>query len=241
MENWQNLNRADIGKTLVLRRIMQNSQDLSSVKRGNHDQQRTLTSIQHLFTLNHEHVITSPCFRALTGMGGRFSTDKKTSEPRKLAEVSILIALGVVLSFFPGPIPIGPTYVFPFQSMINVIAGILLGPWYAAGAALGIGIIRIFFHTGTVFSLPGGIPGAILVGLTYRYTKSYLSAFAEIPGTVIFGALLSAFIVAPVFDISATLWFFIIAFVPPAVLGSSIGYIMMIALKRRGIVRRISH
>ena len=174
-------------------------------------------------------------------MGGRFSTDKKTSEPRKLAEVSILIALGVVLSFFPGPIPIGPTYVFPFQSMINVIAGILVGPWYAAGAALGIGIIRIFFHTGSVFSLPGGIPGAILVGLTYRYTKSYLSAFAEIPGTAIFGASLSAFIVAPVFGINATLWFFIIAFVPPAVLGSSIGYIMMIALKRRGIVRRISH
>jgi len=174
-------------------------------------------------------------------MGGRLVPGKGRGGPRKLAEVSILIALGVILSFFPGPIPVGPTYVFPFQSMINVIAGILLGPWYAAGAALGIGVIRIFFHTGTFFSLPGGIPGAIFVGLTYRYTKSYLSAFAEIPGTALLGAFLSAYLVAPVFGVSATLWFFILAFIPPAVLGSSIGYIVMIALRRRGVVRRISY
>ena len=144
-----------------------------------------------------------------------------------------------MFSFFPGPIPVGPTLVFPFQSMINVIAGILLGPWYAAFVALAVGLIRMSLHTGTVFSLPGGIPGAILVGLTYKLTKSYLSAFAEIPGTALVGAFFSAFLVAPIIGRSATLLFFVYAFTPPAVLGSIIGYVIMIALKKRGIVDRI--
>jgi energy coupling factor transporter S component ThiW len=157
----------------------------------------------------------------------------------KLAVLSILTALGVVFSFYPGPVPVGPTFVFPFQSMINVIAGILLGPWYAAAVALAVGTIRMSAHTGTVFSLPGGIPGAMLVGLTYKATKSYLSAFAEIPGTALVGAFLSAFLVAPIIGSSATLGFFVLAFTPPAVLGSVIGYIIMIALRKRGIIARV--
>ena len=152
---------------------------------------------------------------------------------------AILTASGVIFSFWPGPIPVGPTLVFPFQSMINVIAGILLGPWYAAAIATGVALIRMASHTGTIFSLPGGIPGAILVGLTYRLTKSYLSAFAEIPGTAIVGAFLSAFLIAPVIGMSATLVFFVFAFTPPAVLGSVIGFIVMTALKRRGVIGRI--
>ncbi|HXZ89945.1 MAG TPA: energy coupling factor transporter S component ThiW [Candidatus Dormibacteraeota bacterium] len=162
-----------------------------------------------------------------------------TLKATKLATVSILTALGVGFSFFPGPIPVGPTLVFPFQSMINVIAGILVGPWYAGAVALAVGVIRIFLHTGTVFSLPGGIPGAILVGVTYRLTKSYLSAFAEIPGTALVGAFLSAFLIAPMIGSNATLLFFVAAFTPPAVLGSVIGYIVMIALRKRGTIARI--
>lgn len=158
----------------------------------------------------------------------------------KIAVVGILTALGVEFSFFPGPIPVGPTLVFPFQSMINVIAGILVGPWYAAFVALAVGVIRMSLHTGTVFSLPGGIPGALLVGLTYRRTKSYLSAFAEIPGTALIGAFLSAVLVAPVMGIGGTLSLFVAAFTPPAVLGSAIGYVIMVALKKRGVLARVS-
>jgi energy coupling factor transporter S component ThiW len=158
----------------------------------------------------------------------------------KLAVTSILTALGVIFSFYPGPVPVGPTLVFPFQSMINVIAGILLGPWYAGVVALIVGIIRTSIHTGTIFSLPGGIPGAILVGITYKVTKSYLSAFAEIPGTALVGAFLSAFLVAPIIGSNATFGFFILAFTPPSVLGSVAGYIIMIALRKRGIIARVS-
>jgi energy coupling factor transporter S component ThiW len=164
---------------------------------------------------------------------------KRNLQTLKLAVMSILIALGVIFSFYPGPIPVGPTLVFPFQSMINVIAGILLGPWYAGAVALFVGLIRMSIHTGTIFSLPGGIPGAILVGLTYKATRSYFSAFAEIPGTALLGAFLSAFLVAPIIARNATFEFFILAFSPPSVLGSIAGYIIMIALKKRGIIDRI--
>ncbi len=157
----------------------------------------------------------------------------------KLSLTAILIAQGVGLSFYPGPIPLGPTLVFPFQSMINTIAGILLGPLYAALVALLVGVTRMSLHTGTVYSLPGGIPGALLVGYAYRLTKSYFSAFAEIPGTALVGALLSAFLVAPVTGSKATALFFIVAFTPPAVIGSVIGYAIMLALRRRGVVAKL--
>jgi energy coupling factor transporter S component ThiW len=157
----------------------------------------------------------------------------------KITTSSVLTAFGVIFSFWPGPIPLGPTLVFPFQSIINVIAGILLGPWYAAAVATCVGLIRIGLHTGTIFSLPGGIPGAILVGVTYRLTKSNLSAFAEILGTAVVGAFLSAFLVTPVIGKTATLLFFIIVFTPPAVLGSVIGFIVITALNRRGVIGRI--
>ncbi len=156
-----------------------------------------------------------------------------------IAVSSILTALGVVFSFYPGPVPIGPTKVFPFQSMINVVSGILLGPLVAPGVALAVGVIRIMLGTGTWFALPGGIPGAILVGLTYKLTKSYLSAFAEIPGTALIGAFLSAFLVAPLEGKSLTFYFFVAAFIPPAVVGSIIGFVVMIALKKRGVIGRL--
>jgi energy coupling factor transporter S component ThiW len=157
----------------------------------------------------------------------------------KLSLSSILIGLGVALSFYPGPIPLGPALVFPFQSMINVLAGILLGPFYAALVAFLVGAIRITVHTGTIYSLPGGIPGALFVGYSYKLSKSYLSAFAEIPGTALVGALLSATLVAPATGSKATALFFVVAFTPPALIGSALGFAIMLALRRRGVVERL--
>jgi|GEM_PF-1995953 len=41
----------------------------------------------------------------------------------RVALSALLVALGVALSVYPGPIPFGPAKLYPFQSMINVLAG----------------------------------------------------------------------------------------------------------------------
>ncbi|PSO06974.1 hypothetical protein B9Q04_13290 [Candidatus Marsarchaeota G2 archaeon BE_D] len=46
--------------------------------------------------------------------------------------------------------------------------GVTLGP-YAVVVALFISLIRMGLGVGTIFSLPGSLPGALLVGVFYRY------------------------------------------------------------------------
>lgn len=89
---------------------------------------------------------------------------------RKIAQTIVLIAMVVVLS--PVFIPLGPTKAYPFQHMANVIAGVLLGPWYAVIMATCAAIIRISLGVGTVFAFPGGIFGAFLAGLFYRWIRA---------------------------------------------------------------------
>lgn len=158
---------------------------------------------------------------------------------------SIFVALGVSLSIFPGAFPIGPTKVFPFQHMINVVAGILLGPLNAGVVAGLIGIIRIGIGTGTFFAIPGGIPGAVVVGLVYRYfVRKEAAGLTEPFGTAL-GALLSAFLVAPAIGasplqpflgLSAQWQLFTIFFLMSSIPGAFMGYLVVLALKRRRVI-----
>jgi thiamine-phosphate pyrophosphorylase len=51
--------------------------------------------------------------------------------------------------------PGGTGAVFPFQATINVIAGVLLGPWYALLTAFAISVLRNAAGTGTFLAFPG--------------------------------------------------------------------------------------
>ncbi|MEI6157506.1 MAG: energy coupling factor transporter S component ThiW, partial [Atribacterota bacterium] len=129
-----------------------------------------------------------------------------------------LAVLGSAINF-----PMGPVRIMPFQHTINAVAGMIIGPWYGALAALLAGLIRMMLGTGTVFAIPGGIPGVMVVGLVYRYGyKSDYAAFLEPVGTVFIGATLSALVVAPLVGKSATLGFFQISFLMSCVPGCSI-------------------
>ncbi|MEM4164316.1 MAG: energy coupling factor transporter S component ThiW [Nitrososphaerales archaeon] len=178
---------------------------------------------------------------------------KKAVRAKKVALLAVFVALGVALSIYPGSIPVGPTKVFPFQHMINSILGVILGPWYAAVAALAIGVLRISIGTGTIFALPGGIPGAIVVGILHRYmSKSRWVPLTEPLGTGI-GALVSAFIVAPIIHappIPAAAWawlgltaqwqLFLAAFWASSVPGAILGFIVVLALEKRGLLAKLT-
>lgn len=165
----------------------------------------------------------------------------KTKASRRVALTALFVALGVTLSVYPGPIPFGPAKLYPFQSMINVVAGATLGP-YAAVAALLISLIRMSLGVGTVFSLPGSIPGALLVGFTYRYLwRSKWAGLLEIVGTGLVGAYLSGALVAPFFapKFSGNVLFFVAAFTPAATVGSLLGILILHILQKRGLLNSI--
>jgi energy-coupling factor transport system ATP-binding protein len=159
-------------------------------------------------------------------------------ETRKIARAVILVAIGVAISPFTS-IPIGIAKINPAQHFVNVIAAILLGPWWATGIALIIGILRNALGTGTLLAFPGAMIGAFLAGMAYRYSHNiYLGVLGEIIGTGLLGATVSALIVAPVFmRETRALGSLIILFSGSTIVGAIIGIFGLKLLERAGLAR----
>jgi energy coupling factor transporter S component ThiW len=179
---------------------------------------------------------------------------------KKLAVVAVFSALGVVLSPFTG-FPVFGTIANPTQHMINAILGVLLGPFWAALAAIIIGTMRNMLSIGTVYAFPGGIPGGIVVGMVYWLLKRLkrsektrlISALTEPIGTLLIGAPLALFLVAPwmgsqgysktLLDLTANegslFAFFIFGgwWALSCIPGSVIGFVILLVLKRVEISR----
>lgn len=143
---------------------------------------------------------------------------------RKLVLTAVFAAVPVVLSFVPGSIPVAGAKLLPWQHMTNAVAGVVLGPWYAALAATLAAILRNLFGVGTLLAFPGGIPGAIVVGLAYRTWRHSWAGLLEPLGTGPVGATLGSLLVAPLFmgkaiPLATLLPLFLASSVPGAVLG----------------------
>ena len=156
---------------------------------------------------------------------------KKNHSIRIFIFTAFFAALAVLGSFIH--FPIGPVKVFPFQHAINVVAGIIIGPWYGMIAAFLAALIRLMLGTGTIFAFPGGIPGAFVVGILYHHfvPKDWI-AFFEPVGTVLIGATVSAYLVAPWMGMTATLSFFQFSFLISCFPGSVIGYLLIKVLRK---------
>jgi len=159
---------------------------------------------------------------------------EKPAQVRKIVLTGLFAALAVVLSGIH--FPVGPTKVFPFQHMVNVLAGILVGPWYAALAALIAGIIRNAIGTGTIFAFPGGIPGAIVVGLAYRWLRRDWAGLTEPLGTGVIGVLLIVLIFGPLMGKQFAFAFFFTAFMASSIPGSAIGYFLLKTLRKTKVL-----
>ncbi len=157
----------------------------------------------------------------------------------KVAMTSIFTALGVVLSFFNplGYIPLGGFLINPFAHLINAIAGVILGPFWAVISATFIAIIRYSAGIGSIFAFPGGIPGALVVGtvaaLFSAFKKEKLriyAAFCEVIGTVGIGAVISFLFMGA--NSTIFLWG---GFAMSSILGSSIGFLILWILEKRNL------
>lgn len=169
-----------------------------------------------------------------------------------------LAALGVALSFV-GNIPMGPIRAYPFQSMVNVLAGVLVGPWYGIIVAVVISILRNAFGTGTFFAFPGSVFGVFLVGYFYHHLRrTDHAAWLEILGTVCIGGTVAYYLAASLAGPTKIAGFMAVApfrafplpgvgtiagvlglwtaFAVATIPGTILGFIVLKTLRRAGVV-----
>jgi energy-coupling factor transport system ATP-binding protein len=160
------------------------------------------------------------------------------STTRTIAQAVILVAIGVALASFTS-FPVGIAKVNPTQHFVNVLAAVLLGPWWAVAIAAIIGVIRNAMGVGTLLAFPGGMIGALLAGLLYRWFKKLWAAAAgEIVGTGILAALVSGWLVAPfLMGKQMSMWILLASFLGSTVLGTVLGLLALVLLERVGYVK----
>lgn len=162
----------------------------------------------------------------------------QSNRTRKLALAGLLTAVAVVGGMFS--IPIGAAKCSPVQHMVNVIAGVLLGPWYAVGSAFVASLIRNLIGTGSLLAFPGSMVGALLAGLLYQKIQRLPAAFAgEVVGTGILGAMLSYPIAVLLMGKTSALFAFVPSFMINTVAGSIVAVLVLCALERTHVLRTL--
>ena len=157
---------------------------------------------------------------------------------KKLGVAGMLVAIGVVTSAFN--IPIGAAKCFPIQSMINIIAGVFLGPAYAVEAAFATSTLRVLLGTGSILAFPGSMIGALCCGVLYKYShKLYLAYLGEVVGTGILGALAAFPIATMIMSKQAALFAYVFPFIISSLCGSTIAILLVGILKRVKILDKL--
>ena len=90
-----------------------------------------------------------------------------STSTRRLALAGLFAALGVLLSLFA--IPVGGARVLPFQHAINAVAGVVIGPWWAAGAALVAATLRFSLGTGSTWLLT--VVAVVVLVVIVRFSR----------------------------------------------------------------------
>ncbi|RLG60137.1 energy coupling factor transporter S component ThiW [Candidatus Geothermarchaeota archaeon] len=167
------------------------------------------------------------------------------------------MALNMVIA--PLWFPFLATKAFPGQHLINSIAGVYLGPIWAAVIAAIVGVMRNALGIGTIYAFPGGIPGGIIVGLMYNFLRKFLdekkaliSALFEPVGTLFVGAPLALFMVSPLAPLFGqesmslapggyliTLLYLWVGWGASCIPGSVIAFMVLVTLEKSGLNRRI--
>jgi energy coupling factor transporter S component ThiW len=112
----------------------------------------------------------------------------------------------------------------------------LIGPWYGGLAAFIAGLIRNALGTGTIFAFPGGIPGAIVVGLVYHWLRRDWASLTEPIGTGFLGVSLIVLLFGPMLGKDFAFLFFFTAFMASSIPGSLLGYFLLRGIRKAKIL-----
>ena len=149
----------------------------------------------------------------------------------KMAVAGVLIAVCVVCS--PLSIPVGASRCFPVQHLVNILAAVLLGPFYGVGMAFVTSLIRVLMGTGTLLAFPGSMCGALL-------SKNIpLTCIGELFGTSVLGGICAYPIAALLMGKEAVLWTYILPFFVSSAGGTVIAAVILFALKKTKVLNKM--
>lgn len=165
-------------------------------------------------------------------------TKQNTNSIRKLCVAAMLCAVAVVGSMLQ--VPVFGSKCAPVQHMVNVLCAVLLGPWYGVAVAFVASIIRNLLGLGSLLAFPGSMPGALLCGLVYHFSKNLPATLAgEVIGTSIIGGLLAYPIATLIMGQSIAATAYIVPFLISTAGGSILAGALVYALKGVGALERM--
>ena len=159
----------------------------------------------------------------------------------RLTVAGILVAVAVVGSLFS--FPVFGSKCSPVQHMVNVVCGVLLGPWYGLCAGFLAALLRNFLGLGSLLAFPGSMCGALLCGLVWKYSKRLLpTLLGEVFGTGVIGGLLAYPIAIAFMGVSAAsvgFTAYVVPFLISTVAGSIVAGVVLFALQKNGALQTI--
>ena len=174
--------------------------------------------------------------QAAVRSAGMTAAQQSDSRVYRLVVMAMLIGLGVVIS----PI-LRVEGMCPMAHLINITGAVLLGPWYSFVIAAIIGILRMGIPP---LALTGAVFGATLSGILYRLSggRLWTAVVGEIIGTGLIGAMASYPVMTLLYGRTGLTWmFYVPSFIMGTLIGGTIAFFLLSALRRRGTLRAIQH
>ena len=167
--------------------------------------------------------------------------NNKTISVRKLAMAGVLVAVAVAGSLFS--FPVAGSKCAPVQHMVNICGAIFLGPVWSVGVAFCASVIRNLTGLGSLMAFPGSMVGALCCGLMYKFSKKIIpTCIAEALGTGILGGLAAYPLAKYVMLIQpGGMFIYIIPFLISTVVGSVVAAVVMLILKKSGVLASFSN
>lgn len=159
----------------------------------------------------------------------------------RLALAGILCGVAVVGSLIS--FPVFSSKCAPVQHMVNVLAGVALGPGYALGMAFCASLIRNLLGLGSLLAFPGSMCGALLCGLLWKKTGRLSAAvLGEIIGTGLIGGLLAYPIAVMFMGVSAgavAFYAYVVPFLVSTAVGACLSSLIVAAMQRSGLLHKL--
>ena len=174
--------------------------------------------------------------QAAVRSAGMTAAQQSDSRVYRLVVMAMLIGLGVVIS----PI-LRVEGMCPMAHLINITGAVLLGPWYSFVIAAIIGILLMGIPP---LALTGAVFGATLSGILYRLSggRLWTAVVGEIIGTGLIGAMASYPVMTLLYGRTGLTWmFYVPSFIMGTLIGGTIAFFLLSALRRRGTLRAIQH
>lgn len=167
----------------------------------------------------------------------------KKNNTLRLTVAGILCAVAVVGSFIS--FPVFGSKCAPVQHLVNVVASVLLGPWYSIGIAFVASLIRNLAGLGSLLAFPGSMLGAVLSGLVYKKFRSNIAAvIGEVFGTSVLGGLAAYPIAIAFMGVSAAavgFYAYIVPFLISTAVGAVIAGILVMTLDGSGVLGKMQN